>query len=199
MNRADRQRDPAHNTTTWGQVKRDNGPIEYPANNQFGAFVMYAALTGIQGGSCSNTTAGSVIEIARQELALGASEADDSYLKYTGGVIADWCAYFVSWVFEQAGKPFEGGPIPTAAGIRAYAESRGYWYSREDLSFTPTPGDIVVYREGLEPYPSHVNIIIAYNPTTEVITTIGGNESDAIREVNNSRSLPAISGFVRIP
>lgn len=46
MNKADAIRDPNVNKSGWGQVKRDRGPIEYPANQDHGAFVMYAALRG---------------------------------------------------------------------------------------------------------------------------------------------------------
>lgn len=46
MNQADKQRDPEENPTGWGQIKRDGGQIEYPANLDHGAFVMYAALRG---------------------------------------------------------------------------------------------------------------------------------------------------------
>ena len=42
MNRYDAQREPS---STWGQVKRDHGPIEYPANKDFGAFVYYKAIS----------------------------------------------------------------------------------------------------------------------------------------------------------
>lgn len=54
MNRADLKRDPTVEPTksngTWGQVKLDNGPIEYPANSHWGTWVQYAALAGIDGG-----------------------------------------------------------------------------------------------------------------------------------------------------
>ncbi|MBR3176333.1 CHAP domain-containing protein [Candidatus Saccharibacteria bacterium] len=50
MNRFDERRDPTIEPTssnnTWGQIKKDNGPMEYPANTDFGAFVMYVALGG---------------------------------------------------------------------------------------------------------------------------------------------------------
>lgn len=46
MNKADKLRDPDENPTGWGQIKRDNGPIEYPANQDYGSFVVYAALVG---------------------------------------------------------------------------------------------------------------------------------------------------------
>ena len=47
MNRADAQRDPAVNPTGWGQIKTDGGGIQYPANNDYGAFVVYASMAGI--------------------------------------------------------------------------------------------------------------------------------------------------------
>lgn len=48
MNVADAKRDPAvaGSDGSWGQIKQDGGPIEYPANNDHGAYVMYAALSG---------------------------------------------------------------------------------------------------------------------------------------------------------
>lgn len=48
MNRADAKRDPTREPTksnhTWGQIKADGGPISYPANNDYGAFVVYNML-----------------------------------------------------------------------------------------------------------------------------------------------------------
>ena len=48
MNRFDAKRDPTVEPTksnkTWGQIKRDYGSIEYPANSDYGAFVLYNAL-----------------------------------------------------------------------------------------------------------------------------------------------------------
>lgn len=58
MNKADAPRDPAVNKTTWGQVKTDGGPIVYPANNDYGAFVVYASLANLSlvcGGAGSGT------------------------------------------------------------------------------------------------------------------------------------------------
>ncbi|MDZ7744474.1 MAG: CHAP domain-containing protein [Candidatus Saccharibacteria bacterium] len=198
MNKADPQRDPEINTTTWGQVKEDFGPIEYPANNFYGAYVSYAALAGTGTDNCDQNLGIRVVEIAQEELALGANEADNSYFKYTEGIEAAWCAYFVSWVFDKAGAPFEGGPLPQVSTMQAYARDRGMYYESDDSTFTPQPGDIVVYKEGVLPFESHVNIVISYNAGTEIITTIGGNESDTILELTNERSLPSISGFIRI-
>lgn len=46
MNKADAKRDPTANPNGWGQIKTSGGPISYPANDDYGAYVMYAALRG---------------------------------------------------------------------------------------------------------------------------------------------------------
>lgn len=48
MNRYDKMRDPTVEPTksnnTWGQIKVDGGPIVYPANQDYGAYVVYCSL-----------------------------------------------------------------------------------------------------------------------------------------------------------
>ena len=50
MNRADAKRDPTVEPTksgkTWGQIKRDHQGIEYPATNDYGAYIVYELLLG---------------------------------------------------------------------------------------------------------------------------------------------------------
>ena len=53
MNKADEKRDPNKNPN-WGQIKTDGGGIVYPANQDYGAYVVYA---GLGGGSGTSTTA----------------------------------------------------------------------------------------------------------------------------------------------
>ncbi len=60
MTKADAKRDPNVNPTTWGQIKRDHGDIEYPANNSYGAFVIYGALAGISMGCSSSGDGGTL-------------------------------------------------------------------------------------------------------------------------------------------
>lgn len=68
MNRADLQRDttvePTKSNRTWGQIKVDYGPIEYPANTDYGAFVVYASLAGLASG-CGLTEGGMTEEQAK--------------------------------------------------------------------------------------------------------------------------------------
>jgi uncharacterized repeat protein (TIGR02543 family) len=51
MNRADARRDPTVEPTrsngTWGQIRRDNGPIEFPSNSDHGAYVVYRIIRGL--------------------------------------------------------------------------------------------------------------------------------------------------------
>lgn len=150
-------------------------------------------------GGCSSTNGGTIVQIAQRELAAGANEADGSYLKYTGGVHAQWCAYFVSWVLEQAGTPFEEGTLPAVSGILAYGQNRGYFHPKGEPGFTPQPGDFAIYKEGLDPFPSHVNIVISFDPATNKYTSIGGNESSTIKQSSWATDLPALTGFVRLP
>lgn len=56
MNKADAERDPNVNGSNWGQVKRDGGPIEYPANQDYGAWPYYAAIAGSGGCGVSGET-----------------------------------------------------------------------------------------------------------------------------------------------
>lgn len=48
MNRADARRDPTVEPTksngTWGQIKTDGGTLSYPANSDYGAFIVFNAL-----------------------------------------------------------------------------------------------------------------------------------------------------------
>jgi murein DD-endopeptidase MepM/ murein hydrolase activator NlpD len=49
MNKYDAKRDPGVNGDNWGQVKVDYGPIVYPANTDYGAFIVYEAIAGKSG------------------------------------------------------------------------------------------------------------------------------------------------------
>lgn len=166
-----------------------------------------AAVTVNSGGSACGAAAGDpasvskIVEIAQRELAGGAKESDKSYHKYTGGVSAQWCAYFVSWVLREAGRPFEenNGVFPAVAQILAYSKSKGTFHPKNEAGFTPQPGDIALYKEGTNPYPSHTNIVISYNPANNTYTSIGGNESNQVKQANISAQSPALTGFMRLP
>lgn len=117
MNFFDEKRDPRTAApNTWGQIKSDGGSLSYPATNQVGIFKLYVALGGgtASASSCKTSgTGGSVIEIAEEELKIGTkgcrTSTEGQCAEYTEGNAEEWCADFVSWVYNKAGKPFTDG------------------------------------------------------------------------------------------
>lgn len=202
MNKADAARDPNTATEgTWGQFKGNRNSqgaiIEYPANDGYGAFVMYAVIAGISlDGNCSSTRTGPirdrVISIARQELALWESGQmkpnGTDYHKYTYGSDGNWCAWFVSWVFNDAGYPVtesvENGVEAAVINLRTVATENARFTWHDAAGYTPVPGDIVVQ---LNNGKSHTVIVVAVDGDN--ITVIGGNQgySDGATTFTNSK------------
>lgn len=159
-----------------------------------------SSATSTPSGSCNSSqiSGGTIVEIAQRELASGANESDGSYLKYTGGVEADWCAYFVSFVLREAGMPLDPDPMAAVASILAYSKNNGTFHAKDEAGFTPQPGDIAIYKEGVGLYPSHVNIVISYDANSNKYTSIGGNESDKIMQATLSIDASSLTGFMRV-
>jgi len=131
MNKADAKRDPNKAAPgTWGQIKRDYGPIEYPANQDHGAYVMYIALHGGStdsddgcGGTNINSTGANAINDTAVEFAwpLGdphnsSSHSGQNYIvatdayKNAAQTVGIWyapggadCSYFVGTVIAASG------------------------------------------------------------------------------------------------
>ena len=196
MNKADSRRDPSVlplGDTSWGQIKQDGGVIEYPANNGYGAYVIYAALTNSSSGGCGITGSSQerIVSIARAELESwnsGAIKADgEGYKKYTNGSEGNWCAWFASWVYYQAGYPLvdgSTGAVPAVSTIQSIGISNQKFAYHEKSSYTPKIGDLVIQKNGV----SHVNIIVAIDGTQ--LTIIGGNQgygADGVTDFSNSK------------
>lgn len=213
MNKVDAARDP--NTAapgTWGQYKSDGGALEYPANQDFGAWPQFSAIAGIAsggGGACGSSQIGGpvatkVVQIAEREYLAGADQnlqatgGDDKYI--VGNKDEPWCADFVSWVFKEAGSPFTGGvgeggwQIPSIYTMKAWFEQNGEYHSARS-GYVPRVGDVAYYAEKLYPYPEHVNLVVAVNTDAKTFTTIGGNERDGIRKSEQPFDANYITGF----
>ncbi len=93
MNKADQQRDPSHNTTTWGEIV--NGNLTYPANPTYGAFLVYGALGGAGQSGCSDGTPDS------------------------GNMTLNEAALAFAW---PVGDPHVGTMTPTEAYKKAYTQ-----------------------------------------------------------------------------
>jgi hypothetical protein len=89
-----------------------------------------------------------------------------------GSGVGPWCAYFTSWVAQQAGAPVgpTGGGIGWVPTMKAWAEQNGRWVPSG--SGAPQVGDGV---------PDHIGVVTAVRPDGG-ITTVEGNSSDKVSQ-----------------
>jgi len=96
----------------------------------------------------------------------------------------DWCASFVSYVYQQAGIPL--GPSPHGAsgvnGIphcdnlkRWFQETPGFQWQPKGNGYQPKPGDVVLFDYDGDGHMDHTGIVKSYDPNTGKLTTIEGN------------------------
>jgi hypothetical protein len=99
-----------------------------------------------------------------------------------------WCAYFASWAAGQAGTPLgdSGQGIGWVDGIKDWAQRNGKLLP---ASATPQPGDLILYGG------RHVGIVESVAADGS-LTTVEGNEGDAVRRVHRSPS--EATGYVRL-
>lgn len=201
MNKADAQRDPEQSPNSWGQIKQDHGPIEYPANSDYGAFVQYAGLTGADlGGTCDGSVSGPirqrVTELARRELRLwdsGRLRPGTGYHKYSQGRDENWCADFVSWIYKEAGYPLiEGneGNVPAVDTVKAIGEENDKFTYHESSNYTPRPGDLIIQKG---PGVSHVMLVDSVSGNS--MKVIGGNQGGTSGFTTSKVTTYTITGF----
>jgi len=186
VNKIDKERDPDANPTKWGQIKADGGGIVYPANSDHGAYVIYASLAGLKSNDCESSLSGSlnekIVKTAQSELKLwengtlkpnNSSYKENDYQKYTYGTAGDWCAWFVSYVLKQAGKPVDSSDTPDWPSVGTFlneSSKLGFVVHPKGDGYEPKPGDFAIYSGH-----SHINIVTGYNEKDEMLT-IGGNQ-----------------------
>lgn len=180
MNKADAKRDPGSNPK-WGQVKGDGGEIQYPANQDYGAFLVYASLAGLSSSCGSGDLQQKIVSVAEAELKLweaGTMKPGKDFTKYSYGPEDDWCAWFVSWVLKEAGSPVNDSAQPTWSLVSQFftigVPENGYTQHINDGSYTPQPGDLAIYGGTIADDVYHINIVVGMNGSQ--VITIGGNE-----------------------
>jgi hypothetical protein len=101
---------------------------------------------------------------------------------------APWCAYFVSWAAREAGAPLgdAGEGFGAVEQIAAWASRTGRLVPP---GTPPSPGDLILFGG------RHVGIVESVNPDGS-LTTIEGNEDDAVRRVQRAAS--EATGYVRL-
>jgi hypothetical protein len=102
--------------------------------------------------------------------------------KYSEEISEPWCANFVSWVFNQMGRPLKN-PNSGSWRIPGTYTLREYYKSTDHLmmagsNYSPKVGDVMLY-DNPSPFGQHTNIVIKNKDG--IVTTIGGNEPGGIR------------------
>ncbi|HEX5447787.1 MAG TPA: serine hydrolase [Candidatus Saccharimonadales bacterium] len=215
MNIADAPRDPSSGPiSTWLQ---DFGGGNYqPATaSQYGAYVVYTSISGqTLSGSCqsnnkcsSTSTQGlstirqNVVCIAQQELTKwtsGQLKPGTGNLIYSQNAPQDWCADFVSWVYDQANYPLEPDPgwrVPLVKTIKEIGQNEQNFHWHPISGYIPKPGDIAIHFSG--GIYSHTNIVVGVRGND--VTLIGGNQGggDFTQSVVSTSTLNSnIVGYV---
>jgi len=118
-----------------------------------------------------------IVTIATQEL--GTQEKPVNKTKYGKWYGLDgnpWCAMFVSWVFDQAGKV----KSVAASGKKGFASCDAglKWFAKKD-KLVPIgeaqPGDIAFFQFDDDAQPDHVGIVIKNNTKLKRLVCIEGN------------------------
>jgi hypothetical protein len=173
------------------QVTDKYDPPTGAGNSQASTNAYIASLTQLlsqvtgAAGSAINCGGGSVVKIAQQELALhlvgtGPEQNAGPVCKYQGSACGeDWCADFVSWVFNQAGTPFTGGSnggwrLAAAVGVADWFKQNGVWTPDGASAPPPQPGDVFYTAAN----GGHVGIIVAVSGNQ--VTTIEGNAGPSV-------------------
>ena len=167
MNLYDKYRDPTIEPTksnkTWGQIKKDYGPLEYPANTDYGAYIIYMGVLGGGGDNPSpsnpstpstpetpedTTTAKLIVQIANgmqpwgivYNLGGGHSSLSDLQMRidhqfhpFSYGV--DCSGFVRAVVYEATG--YDVGPIVASGGNGNYKPGTGKILGDGSKYFTP--------------------------------------------------------------
>lgn len=108
--------------------------------------------------------------------------------KYGAGTpCEEWCADFVSWIFDQAKYPVKPDPnwrVAAVQGLWDIGLQNQNFHFHPAAGYTPKPGDIVIHKQNGT---SHTNIVISVAGAT--ITTIGGDQGSGPYGGPNSKSV----------
>jgi hypothetical protein len=133
-------------------------------------------------------------EVGQAEQPPGSNDSSRiaTYRSATVGAAAGepWCAYFVSWVAQQAGIPIgdHGQGLGYCGDIWSWAQSTGRAIPNGP-GVKPTPGDLILFGD------HHVGIVEQVNADGSV-QTIEGNYSDKVSRV--TRGAGEATGYVRM-
>jgi hypothetical protein len=149
------------------------------------------------GAAATGGVGGQMVAIAERQLGQaeqppGSNEspAITQYRTATAGAIpgAPWCAYFASWVAQQAGAPLgaSGQGLGSVSEIWSWAQGVGRALPNGP-GVVPRPGDLIVFGD------EHVGIVRGVLPDGRIQTIEGNYES---KVAANIRSPTEATGYV---
>jgi hypothetical protein len=108
-----------------------------------------------------------------------------------GSGVGPWCAYFTSWVANQAGAPIgeAGQGFGAVQSVADWAQRTGRWTAAG--SGTPQPGDLIVWAG------RHIGIVESVG-ADGAISTIEGNSSDRVSRRTYGADGGGATGFVHV-
>lgn len=105
--------------------------------------------------------------------------AANGYLVYSGGIYEEWCADFVSWIYDQANDPLMSGGNWRQAGVSEIQsigeQNQSFTWHPAGSNYIPQPGDLAVHDIDGQ-LDGHVNIFIS--SSGGVSTYIGGDQGN---------------------
>ena len=141
-------------------------------------------------GSAMTMIAGAEVGQAEQPPGSNDSPRIAQYRTATAGSgVGPWCAYFVSWVAQQAGTPLgdSGQGFGSVDQLYAWAQHNGRAVPNGP-GVVPRPGDLIVFDE-------HIGIVEQVLPGGR-IQTLEGNSSDRVSR--NVHDFSDALGYVRM-
>ena len=133
---------------------------------------------------------GQIVTTAKAQLGNEGGQKFWSWYGFQGRV--EWCACFVSWCADQSGLISSGEVLKFAycpTGVEWF-KSQGRW---QDRGYTPTPGTIIFFDWNHDGISDHVGIVEKCEK--EVVYTIEGNSSDAVRGRSYGVDSSSIMGY----
>ncbi|MDO8188232.1 CHAP domain-containing protein [Conexibacter sp. JD483] len=160
--------------------------------NGLGAVNPLYSTGGVAVGGAQRMIALAQSEVGQSEFPPGSNDSPRiaTYREATAGSgVGPWCAYFVSWLGQQAGTPLgeSGQGFGRVDDVYAWAQSTGRAVPNGP-GVRPNPGDLIVWDE-------HIGMVEQVLPDGR-IQTIEGNSSDRVSR--NVHEAGSALGYVRM-
>lgn len=170
-----------------------------------GAYGSYAPVgpMGLQafgyGGAGERIVALAQSQIGVQESPPGSNDSQQirTYRTATSGAEntpGPWCAYFVSWLAQQAGAPVgaEGTGLGYVPNLESWARGAGRWV---DPAAGARAGDIVIFDRNGDGLADHTGVV--ERTDAQGIHTIEGNTSDGVARRSYAATSSQVRGLIR--